>query len=119
MDEKTDAFAGLAPLLRVRPQLQQLSSFGAQWASWHDHEEQGWAPFHIVSHGGCLLDVGEQHGILLEVGDVAILPHSGQHNVRSLQVGTDRPQPKAVVKPRRAYSGLTMRSVSTAKPFFS
>jgi AraC family transcriptional activator of mtrCDE len=33
-----DTLSGLAPLLRVRPQLQQLCRFGAQWASDHPPE---------------------------------------------------------------------------------
>lgn len=100
MDGKIDALTGLAPLLRVRPQLQQLCRFGAQWTSRHDHEERGWAPFHVVSHGACLLDVGEEKGILLKAGDVAILPHGDPHTVRSPSIATGSEKPLQTVQRR-------------------
>jgi hypothetical protein len=34
--------SGLAPLLRVRPELQQLCRFGAQWVSDHAAELDRW-----------------------------------------------------------------------------
>ena len=37
-----DAPSGLAPLLRVRPELQQLCRFGAQWVSDHAAELDRW-----------------------------------------------------------------------------
>ncbi len=82
--DAADAVAGLAPLLRVRPELQQICRFGAQWASPHGPEESGWAPFHIVTAGACLLDADGQHGVRLEAGDVAVLPHGSPHTTRSL-----------------------------------
>lgn len=78
-----DAFRQLAFLLRVRPELQQICAFGAQWASPHDPEPRGWAPFHIVTKGACLLDVGAQVGMELRAGDVAVLPHGGKHATRA------------------------------------
>jgi hypothetical protein len=35
MARPVDTLSGLAPLLRVRPELQQLCRFGAQWCSDH------------------------------------------------------------------------------------
>jgi AraC family transcriptional activator of mtrCDE len=84
MRDDADIFRELAPLLRVRPELQQICRFGAQWASGHEPEGRGWAPFHIVTHGGCLLDAGDRIGIQLKAGDVAVLPHGGRHTVRAL-----------------------------------
>ena len=81
---EAEVFSELAPLLRVRPELQQICCFGAQWASEHGTEEDGWAPFHIVTCGSCLLDVGDRTGIELRAGDAAVLPHGGPHTVRAL-----------------------------------
>lgn len=79
-----EVFSELARLLRVRPELQQLCLFAAQWCSPHEPECKGWAPFHIVTHGACLLDVGDQVGLRLNQGDVAVLPHGGRHTTRAL-----------------------------------
>jgi AraC family transcriptional activator of mtrCDE len=79
-----DVFSELALLLRVQPELQQICLFGAQWSSPHEPEREGWAPFHIVTQGACLIDVGDQVGLRLEEGDVAVLPHGGRHTTRAL-----------------------------------
>jgi AraC family transcriptional activator of mtrCDE len=78
-----DGFSGLAPLLRVRPELQNLCHFGEQWASPHAPETGGWAPFHFVTHGQCVIDLhGTERSITLSTGDAAILPHGSRHTVR-------------------------------------
>lgn len=84
MDEEAEIFKELVPLLRVQPVLEQLCQFGAQWASSHQPEPEGWAPFHIVTEGSCLLQVGEEAPVMLGAGDVAVLPHGGPHVVRAL-----------------------------------
>ena len=77
-----DALSGLAPLLRVRPELQYVCRFGAQWASAHASEADSWAPFHIVTEGSCVLHLtAVDRSILLQAGDVAILPHGSAHVV--------------------------------------
>jgi AraC family transcriptional regulator, activator of mtrCDE len=38
-----DALSGLAPLLRVRPVLDDFCRFGGAWASSHEDERAGWA----------------------------------------------------------------------------
>ena len=43
-----DALSSLAPLLRVRPELQDFCRFGGDWGSSHDAGQPGWAYFHIV-----------------------------------------------------------------------
>lgn len=79
-----DALSGLAPLLRVRPELQQVCRFGAQWAADHAAEAARWAPFHLVTHGACILDLGSDgRSIPLSAGDVAVLPHGSRHSVRA------------------------------------
>lgn len=77
-----DALSALAPLLRVRPEFESLCRFGAQWASPHEALAAGWAPFHLVTRGACLLDLAGLPPILLEAGDVAILPHGSAHTTR-------------------------------------
>src|ERR1700761_5157184 len=84
MDDEAEIFKELVPLLRVQPVLEQLCQFGAQWAAPHAPEPEGWAPFHIVTEGGCLLQVGEDAPVTLGSGDVAVLPHGGPHVVRAL-----------------------------------
>lgn len=78
-------FEALAPLLRVRPQLQNICRFGAQWAAPHAPEPEGWAPFHIVTTGICVLETPDAPPRTLNAGDIAILPHGGPHAVRALQ----------------------------------
>jgi AraC family transcriptional activator of mtrCDE len=74
-----DALSGLAPLLRVRPELESLCRFGAQWALPHEISTGGWAPFHLVAQGRCVIEVAGTAPIPLETGDVAVLPHGGAH----------------------------------------
>jgi AraC family transcriptional activator of mtrCDE len=78
-----DMLSGLAPLLRVRPQLQQLCRFGAQWASDHPPESDRWAPFHFLVKGSCVIELsGHGRTIPLSAGDIAVLPHGSAHVVR-------------------------------------
>jgi AraC family transcriptional activator of mtrCDE len=78
-----DTLSGLAPLLRVRPQLQQLCRFGAQWASDHPPESDRWAPFHFLIKGRCVIELGGRgQTIPLSAGDIAVLPHGSAHIVR-------------------------------------
>lgn len=77
-----DALSGLAPLLRVRPELQYICRFGAQWASDHAPENDGWAPFHIVTEGRCTLHLKTtDRSVPLKAGDIAVLPHGSEHVV--------------------------------------
>ena len=83
MIDESSAFEELAPLLRVRPELQAICRFGAQWASPHAPEPEGWAPFHIVTSGECRLEVPGAAPLTLVAGDVAVLPHGGPHTIRA------------------------------------
>src|SRR6202051_1551906 len=82
--DSVDALSGLAPLLRARPELESLCLFGAQWASRHETAAAGWAPFHLVVRGTCALEIAGRSIILLEAGDVAVLPHGDAHAVRGM-----------------------------------
>jgi AraC family transcriptional activator of mtrCDE len=78
-----DALSGLAPLLRVRPELQLLCRFGAQWVSDHAAESDRWAPFHFITQGACVVDLsGLGRTIPLSAGDAVVLPHGTAHVVR-------------------------------------
>jgi AraC family transcriptional activator of mtrCDE len=78
-----DTLSALAPLLRVRPELQELCRFGAQWAADHPADIDRWAPFHLVTAGACVLELSAaRRAIPLSAGDVVVLPHGGGHELR-------------------------------------
>jgi AraC family transcriptional activator of mtrCDE len=101
-------------MLRVRPELQAICRFGAQWASGHEAEGRRWAPFHIVTLGGCLLDVGDRIGIRLHAGDVAVLPHGTPHTVRALP--TAGGPASALRVNRRLYDELVVKTNVEGEP---
>ncbi|MFS8050229.1 cupin domain-containing protein [Rhizobium sp. BR 314] len=74
-----DVLRLLAPLLRVRPELQDFCRFGGSWRSAHRSEAKGWAAFHIVTKGACSVERKGQPTIRLEAGDVLLLPNGDAH----------------------------------------
>src|SRR3982074_3846283 len=50
-----DPLSAIAPLLRVRPEIQEICRFAARWEAGHQAEPFGWAQFHIVTKGRCFL----------------------------------------------------------------
>ena len=83
----SDILSGLAPLLRVRPELQDVCRFGGGWTSPHEAERRGWAYFHIVTKGRCVLERPGRGTLILETGDVLLLPHGDAHILRAEQGG--------------------------------
>src|SRR5215469_4544268 len=77
-----DALSNLAPLLHVRPELQEICRFGGDWEARRNATQPGWAYFHIVVRGECLIDLPGEPTIHLEAGDVLLLPHGGTHLAR-------------------------------------
>ena len=78
-----DPLAAIAPLLRVRPEIQEICRFAARWEAEHQAEPLGWAQFHIVTKGRCCLEQHYGEPLSLEAGDLLLLPHGDAHVVRS------------------------------------
>jgi AraC family transcriptional regulator, activator of mtrCDE len=78
-----DPLSAIAPLLRVRPEIQDLCRFASRWEAGHEAERPGWAQFHIVTKGCCLLERRGGETLRLEAGNLLLLPHGDAHVVRS------------------------------------
>jgi AraC family transcriptional activator of mtrCDE len=76
-------FEALAPLLRVRPALDDFCRFGGAWTSPHGRAGASSAPFHIITRGACVIERRGAGEIELEAGDALLLPHGDSHVVRS------------------------------------
>lgn len=95
--DEFDELSALAPLFRVRPELQRLCQFGTQWASPHDQQPMGWIPFHLVAKGSCVLDAVGSSPVSLSAGDIALLPRGDRHVMRGSSTPTAAPSSSAVV----------------------
>ncbi|HEY2049267.1 MAG TPA: cupin domain-containing protein [Caulobacteraceae bacterium] len=95
MSGARDPLTAIAPILRVRPELQDLCQFGGDWRSPHDPETQGWAAFHVVTKGTCQVERPDQPPVALEAGDVLLLPHGDGHVVYG-GAGREAGQPIAI-----------------------
>jgi AraC family transcriptional regulator, activator of mtrCDE len=82
-----DSLSAIAPLLRVRPELQEVCRFASQWKAVHEAESPGWAQFHIVTKGTCRLELQGGQRFELETGNLLLLPHGDAHVLRSIQGG--------------------------------
>ena len=51
-----DPLSAIAPLFRARPEIQDVCRFALQWEVMHEAEPAGFAQFHIVTNGNCLLE---------------------------------------------------------------
>jgi len=78
-----DPLSAIAPLLRVRPEIQEICRFAARWEAKHQTEPLGWAQFHIVTKGRCFLEQRYGEPLLLQAGHLLLLPHGDAHVVRS------------------------------------
>lgn len=108
-----DTLSGLAPLLRVRPQLQSLCRFGSQWTCDNDAACDVSAPFHIVTSGTCIIElVAPRRRIQVSAGDVVVLPCGARHIVRGTAYARDTSSSFAV----RAGSGDGVLVDSTTTP---
>ena len=99
-----DPLSAMTPLLRVRPELQDVCRFAFQWDTVHEAEPPGWAQFHIVTKGRCLLERYGAEPLRLEAGNLLLLPHGDAHVVRSACRGGSSGMP---VRIERAPSAAT------------
>src|SRR5437879_5718919 len=78
-----DQLSAIAPLLRARPEIQEICRFAARWEAEHQAEPLGWAQFHIVTKGRCFLEQRDGEPLLLQAGHLLLLPRGDGHVVRS------------------------------------
>ncbi|HEX4152249.1 MAG TPA: AraC family transcriptional regulator [Steroidobacteraceae bacterium] len=78
-----DALSGLAPLLRVRPELRGARSLGTRWLKAGETCGIGSAAFHIVTEGACTIELIAGRTLGLQVGEVAVLPRGVDHRFRN------------------------------------
>jgi AraC family transcriptional activator of mtrCDE len=107
-----DALSNLAPLLRVRPELQEICRLGGDWELRRDGALPGWAYFHIIVRGECLIDRPGHATMRLEAGDILLLPHGGAHVTRG-RIGAGQGSPPIATEYRngirtRASQGIAI-----------
>src|ERR1700716_3319019 len=78
-----DPLGAIAPLFRARPEIQDVCRFALQWEVVHEAQPAGFAQFHIVTNGNCLLERYSGETFKLEAGSILLLPHGDSHVVRS------------------------------------
>src|SRR5258708_38710859 len=79
---EADPLNAIAPLLRARPEIQDVCRFAARWEAVHEAEPLGWEQFHIVTKGRCFLEQGDGNTLLLQAGRLLLLPQGDAHAVR-------------------------------------
>lgn len=84
-----DNLSGLAPLLRVRPEVRDFCQFGGAWVSPHDQAPGEAAEFHIVVRGNCVIELPRRRAIELQSGSILLLPHGDGHVVRAGRGATE------------------------------
>src|SRR6476620_10460241 len=82
-----DPLGAIAPLFRARPEIQDVCRFALQWEVVHEAEPAGFAQFHIVTNGNCLLERYSGETFKLEAGSILLLPQGDPHVVRSASRG--------------------------------
>jgi AraC family transcriptional activator of mtrCDE len=82
-----DPLSAIAPLFRARPEIQDVCRFALQWEVVHEAEPTGFAQFHIVTNGSCLLERYCGETFKLEAGSILLLPQGDSHVVRSASRG--------------------------------
>ena len=82
-----DPLSAIAPLFRARPEIQDVCRFASPWEVVHEAEPAGFAQFHIVTNGNCLLERYSGETFKLEAGSILLLPQGDSHIVRSASRG--------------------------------
>ena len=97
MDTKAkDVLSGLAPLLRVRPHLDDVCRFGGAWAAITEPEPAGQAYFHIVTRGRVTLQRPGSEPLHLAAGDILLLLRGDAHTMRDAGPNAQPPVPVGV-----------------------
>jgi AraC family transcriptional activator of mtrCDE len=81
--EAAELLKAMVPLFRIRPVIDDSCRFGGSWESLHAPNGGGWAQFHMVTRGSCLVERPGLGAQRLEAGDILLLPHGDSHLVRS------------------------------------
>jgi len=79
-----DPLSSIAPLFRARPEIQDVCRFALQWELVHEAEPAGFAQFHIVTNGNCLLERYSGETFKLEAGSILLLGLA----LKALPIGT-------------------------------
>src|SRR5260370_38399301 len=82
-----DPLSAIAPLFRARPEIQDVCRFASPWEVVHEAEPAGFAQFHIVTNGNCLLERYSGETFNLEAGSILLLPPGHSHSERSASRG--------------------------------
>jgi AraC family transcriptional activator of mtrCDE len=117
-DTLSDSLSGLAPLLRVRPELYSVCRFGAQWKCDDEAESADCARLHIVTSGTCVIElVGLGRSIVVSAGDVVVLPRGARHIVRGVSSPASSAEPRTeLVCGRLSFEQVHRNVVLSALP---
>ncbi|MBR0904704.1 AraC family transcriptional regulator [Bradyrhizobium liaoningense] len=85
--ETNELLKAMVPLFRIRPVIDDSCRFGGSWESLHAPNGRGWAQFHMVTRGSCLVERPGLSSQRLDAGDILLLPHGDSHLVRSRENG--------------------------------
>jgi AraC family transcriptional activator of mtrCDE len=78
-----NAIDTLITLAQVRGSLDLRCQFQGDWALDHAPEPQGVAPYHVVLHGQCRIELPGGRQLKLAAGDIVVLPGGFDHVVTS------------------------------------
>ncbi|WP_164935674.1 AraC family transcriptional regulator [Bradyrhizobium guangzhouense] len=81
--DAAELLKAMVPLFRIRPVIEDSCSFGGSWESPHAPNGRGWAQFHMVTRGSCVVERPGLSPQRLEAGDILLLPHGDSHLMRS------------------------------------
>jgi AraC family transcriptional activator of mtrCDE len=114
MRPDAEIFCAILPLLQVTPEIQKNCNFSDFWRSEHGHEQPGWASFHIITKGQCILQMVDGTSVELAEGDVAVLT-AGQAHMLSSTVDDDAATvPEEIIS--RTIDGVQINSNCTHDP---
>lgn len=110
--EADDPLSGLAPLLRVRPHLEDVCRFGGAWAAPHEPEPARQAYFHIVTRGRATLRRPGGESLHVAAGDILLLPRGDAHTLHGAGALAQAPLPVTV----RQHQDLRFKTTVGAEP---